>query len=254
MPRSAPTARRSRRRRACRCSTTCSSRASTSSTHARNRARARPVTSSFAKASTRCRAVDRGRGRPARSRVGADAAVAAVVPGDRRRREARRRDPAATRSTMRRKASSGHGRACIIARELSMKWIDSREIAIALADAHPDVDPDRFRFTDLHALGLRAAGIRRRPEAQRREDPRGDPVGLDRRSSLTAKPAVAFYAGLSPAAGSRDVSRLAEAESGARRRRRLALARAFTFTQPECCATQLLLLMRAISHQVALKA
>ena len=32
-----------------------------------------------------------------------------------------------------------------------MKWIDSREIAIALADAHPDVDPVRLRFTDLHA-------------------------------------------------------------------------------------------------------
>ena len=32
-----------------------------------------------------------------------------------------------------------------------MKWIDSREIAIALADAHPDVDPARLRFTDLHA-------------------------------------------------------------------------------------------------------
>ena len=32
-----------------------------------------------------------------------------------------------------------------------MKWIDSREIAIALADAHPDVDPNRLRFTDLHA-------------------------------------------------------------------------------------------------------
>jgi FeS assembly protein IscX len=32
-----------------------------------------------------------------------------------------------------------------------MKWIDSREIAIALADAHPDVDPARLRFTELHA-------------------------------------------------------------------------------------------------------
>jgi len=32
-----------------------------------------------------------------------------------------------------------------------MKWIDSQEIAIALADAHPDVDPSRLRFTDLRA-------------------------------------------------------------------------------------------------------
>jgi FeS assembly protein IscX len=32
-----------------------------------------------------------------------------------------------------------------------MKWTDTREIAIALAEAHPDVDPLAVRFTDLHA-------------------------------------------------------------------------------------------------------
>jgi len=32
-----------------------------------------------------------------------------------------------------------------------MKWTDTREIAIALAEAHPDVDPLTVRFTDLHA-------------------------------------------------------------------------------------------------------
>ena len=31
-----------------------------------------------------------------------------------------------------------------------MKWTDIEEIAIALADAHPDVDPRTVRFTDLH--------------------------------------------------------------------------------------------------------
>ena len=31
-----------------------------------------------------------------------------------------------------------------------MKWIDTLEIAIALADAHPDIDPLTVRFTDLH--------------------------------------------------------------------------------------------------------
>lgn len=31
-----------------------------------------------------------------------------------------------------------------------MKWTDTRDIAIALADAHPDVDPRYVRFTDLH--------------------------------------------------------------------------------------------------------
>jgi FeS assembly protein IscX len=31
-----------------------------------------------------------------------------------------------------------------------MKWTDSRDIAIALAEQHPDVDPQYVRFTDLH--------------------------------------------------------------------------------------------------------
>jgi FeS assembly protein IscX len=31
-----------------------------------------------------------------------------------------------------------------------MKWIDTREIAIALAEAHPEVDPLRVNFVDLH--------------------------------------------------------------------------------------------------------
>jgi FeS assembly protein IscX len=31
-----------------------------------------------------------------------------------------------------------------------MRWTDVSEIAIALADAHPEVDPRRVRFTDLH--------------------------------------------------------------------------------------------------------
>ena len=31
-----------------------------------------------------------------------------------------------------------------------MKWTDTRDIAIALTDAHPDVDPKTVRFTDLH--------------------------------------------------------------------------------------------------------
>ena len=31
-----------------------------------------------------------------------------------------------------------------------MKWTDVREIAIELAQAHPDIDPLTVRFTDLH--------------------------------------------------------------------------------------------------------
>jgi FeS assembly protein IscX len=32
-----------------------------------------------------------------------------------------------------------------------MKWTDTRDIAIALVEAHPEVDPLTVRFTDLHA-------------------------------------------------------------------------------------------------------
>jgi FeS assembly protein IscX len=31
-----------------------------------------------------------------------------------------------------------------------MKWTDSLDIAIALSEQHPDVDPKTIRFTDLH--------------------------------------------------------------------------------------------------------
>ena len=33
---------------------------------------------------------------------------------------------------------------------MSLKWTDSLEIAIALDDKHPDIDPLSIRFTDLH--------------------------------------------------------------------------------------------------------
>lgn len=33
---------------------------------------------------------------------------------------------------------------------MALKWTDSREIAIALSEAHPDVDPRNVRFTDLY--------------------------------------------------------------------------------------------------------
>lgn len=32
-----------------------------------------------------------------------------------------------------------------------MKWTDSLDIAIELAEAHPEIDPRTIRFTDLHA-------------------------------------------------------------------------------------------------------
>lgn len=33
---------------------------------------------------------------------------------------------------------------------MSLKWTDTREIAINLSEAHPEVDPQTVRFTDLH--------------------------------------------------------------------------------------------------------
>ena len=33
-----------------------------------------------------------------------------------------------------------------------MRWADTREIGIALADCHPDLKPVEVRFTDLHRM------------------------------------------------------------------------------------------------------
>ncbi len=33
---------------------------------------------------------------------------------------------------------------------MNLKWTDSLDIAISLDEAHPDVDPQYIRFTDLH--------------------------------------------------------------------------------------------------------
>ena len=33
---------------------------------------------------------------------------------------------------------------------MGLKWTDTLDIAIALDEAHPDVDPQYVRFTDLH--------------------------------------------------------------------------------------------------------
>ena len=40
-----------------------------------------------------------------------------------------------------------------------MKWTDVSDIAIALADAHPEVDPRFVRFTDLHRWVCELAGF-----------------------------------------------------------------------------------------------
>jgi FeS assembly protein IscX len=40
-----------------------------------------------------------------------------------------------------------------------MKWTDTREIAIALAEKHPDVDPERLNFVDLRDWVLALEGF-----------------------------------------------------------------------------------------------
>jgi len=40
-----------------------------------------------------------------------------------------------------------------------VKWTDSLEIAIALAEKHPDVDPKTIRFTDLRQWVLELPGF-----------------------------------------------------------------------------------------------
>ncbi|QDQ25755.1 Fe-S cluster assembly protein IscX [Chitinimonas arctica] len=45
-----------------------------------------------------------------------------------------------------------------------MKWTDSREIAIALADKFPDTDPKAVRFTDLMEWVLALDGFNDDPK------------------------------------------------------------------------------------------
>ncbi|MEO1751053.1 Fe-S cluster assembly protein IscX [Thiofaba sp. EF100] len=45
-----------------------------------------------------------------------------------------------------------------------MNWTDIEDIAIALDEAHPEVDPQWVRFTDLHAWVLALPGFTGDPE------------------------------------------------------------------------------------------
>ena len=40
-----------------------------------------------------------------------------------------------------------------------MKWTDTQEIAIALCERFPDVDPKTIRFTDLHMWVMTLPGF-----------------------------------------------------------------------------------------------
>ncbi len=45
-----------------------------------------------------------------------------------------------------------------------MKWTDVLELAIALSEAHPEVDPTSIRFTDLHRWVVELPGFRDDPK------------------------------------------------------------------------------------------
>jgi FeS assembly protein IscX len=45
-----------------------------------------------------------------------------------------------------------------------MKWNDVREIAIALAESLPDIDPLQVRFTDLHRWVRELPGFQDDPQ------------------------------------------------------------------------------------------
>ncbi len=47
---------------------------------------------------------------------------------------------------------------------MSLKWTDTLDIAIELDEAHPDVDPQYIRFTDLHRWACELAGFDDDPE------------------------------------------------------------------------------------------
>jgi FeS assembly protein IscX len=46
-----------------------------------------------------------------------------------------------------------------------MRWTDVRDIAIALAERHPDVKPLTIRFTDLHRWVVELPGFSDPPDA-----------------------------------------------------------------------------------------
>ncbi|PMS23838.1 Fe-S assembly protein IscX [Trinickia dabaoshanensis] len=45
-----------------------------------------------------------------------------------------------------------------------MKWTDVQEIAMALTDKHPEIDPQLIRFTDLHRWVMELDGFNDDPD------------------------------------------------------------------------------------------
>ena len=57
-----------------------------------------------------------------------------------------------------------------MAKGMRMTWKDAEDIALALMEAHPDVDPLTVRFTDLHKWVVALQGFS--------GDPKGSNEGL----------------------------------------------------------------------------
>ncbi len=47
---------------------------------------------------------------------------------------------------------------------MELKWTDTLDIALDLIDAHPDVDPQYIRFTDLHQWVVALENFKDDPE------------------------------------------------------------------------------------------
>ncbi len=47
---------------------------------------------------------------------------------------------------------------------MTLRWTDTREIAIELDEAHPDIDPQYVRFTDLQQWVLELPEFKDNPE------------------------------------------------------------------------------------------
>lgn len=47
---------------------------------------------------------------------------------------------------------------------MGLKWTDSQDIAVALSEKYPDIDPRYVRFTDLHQWVTEIEGFDDSPE------------------------------------------------------------------------------------------
>lgn len=61
-----------------------------------------------------------------------------------------------------------------------MKWTDTQEIAMALTDAHQDIDPQYVRFTDLHRWVTELVGFDDDPQSSNEKDSRSHSGCVDR--------------------------------------------------------------------------